>query len=484
MRDQVGMCAAHHSYMRVLLLLWVVVSMSACGRCYQVPAWKGEVHVTPLERAAIKKCGTGALTMEGTERITREPYLQSTTTTSTTIVWGSKDARGDVVVTEPGGTTFQRVPAVYAGSPEKRARRRVAQAGDRVAAEDMYIVAATPAQLRPAHLYCYQIVVDGVPLTEPAPMNTASAPGGEQPVQFVVVGDIGTGGPAEEAIKKRMTESPFELLLVLGDIAYSSGKPEQLNGNFFAVYKDVLRYVPVFPAIGNHELITEKGAPYIDAFVLPGRERYYSFDWGDIHFVAIDTNHRTSMQLAWLDQDLRTNTLPWVIVFGHHPPYTNSFRGPQVGVRKAFARIITENKVDLWLSGHEHQYERFRIADVNYVVSGGGGAQLMRFLGKTQSLKQATVHHYLAFEVTATTLTMRAIDIDGREIETVQLSKQPGDVKVKTDGHPDIRETPILPERDIEPDEKLHDGPDDDKHKNHVPSPTEGTTPIPISASR
>jgi hypothetical protein len=460
-----------------------LVAMTACGSCYHLPKWTGDVKVTALERKAIKSCGTGRLTAEGTSRISREPYLQSTTTTSATVAWGSRDGRGEVVIREPGGDVVKRVAGSYVGDPDRESQRRAAQLEQPVAADNMYVVAAKLDQLEPTHLYCYQLFVDGVALTEPAPMNTATAPDIKEPTHFVAVGDIGTGGPAEIAIAKRMTESPFEFLLVLGDIAYTSGKAAQLNGNFFAVYKDLIRYVPVYPTIGNHERRTNEGKPYFEAFVLPGPERYYSFDWGQIHFVAIDTTQRDTAHVRWLEQDLAKNKLPWVVVFGHHPPYTNSLRGAQTWIRKAFAKIFTDHHVDLVLTGHEHQYERFRVGGVNYVVSGGGGGQLTKFYGKSRSLKQATVHHYLAFEVTAKALTMKAIDINGREIETLKLSKKPGDVKVRTDGHPDIRVTPVAPEKKTKPDEKLHDEPDDDKNKPHVPPPADEPTPIPVKPS-
>ena len=461
-----------------------LIAFTACGSCYHLPNWKGDVHVTPLERKAIKKCGTGAVTDVGRERITREPYTQSTTTTSMTVAWGSRDTHGELIVTEPGGKLVQKVPAFYSGTPSSEQRRKGAQARYPVAAENMYIVAAKVMQLEPTHLYCYQIAVDGVALTEPAPMSTASAPNPPEATHFVAVGDVGTGGLAEHAIVQRMTESPFEFLLILGDIAYESGRAAQLNGNFFAVYKDVLRYVPVYPTLGNHERRTQEGKPYLEAFVLPGHETYYSFDWGDIHFVALDTTKYDSKQVRWFDNDLAKNKLPWTIVFGHHPPYTNSLRGPQIWVRKAFAKIATDHKVDLFLTGHEHQYERFRVGGVNYIVSGGGGGQLTKFFGTQRSLKQATAHHYLAFEVTKTTLTMKAIDINGREIETLKLSKKPDEPEVKVNGKPDPRATPIAPEKQIKTDEELHDKPDDDKSKIHVAPPPEEPTPIPVKPAK
>jgi hypothetical protein len=468
-----------------------LAALTACGSCYQLPNWKGDVHVTPIERKAIKQCGDGQLTKEGTERITREPYIQSTTTTSSLIAWGSKDTRGEVVITEPGGKeVVERAPAKYVGEPRKEARRRSAQrTTESVAADNIYVVAAPLIHLEPTHLYCYQIFVDGVALTNPAPMSTAAAPDSDEPVQFVAVGDGGTGGLAEHAIAERMRETPFDFMIFLGDLAYTAGKPGELNGNFFAVYKQFLRYVPAYPAIGNHERRTKQGMPYFDAFVLPEPERYYSFNWGNIHFIAIDTTHPDSGQLRWLDEDLRTNKLPWTIAFGHHPMYTNSLRGPQLSVRKAFARIFTAHKVDLVITGHEHQYERFRVGDVNYIVSGGGGGRLTKFFGHSLALKQATVHHYLAFEVTKNSLKMKAIDINGEQIEELKLEKKPtGEEKVKVNNKPDERQTPVAPEKEVKPDEELHDGPDDDIHKNEVPPPPQEPKPVevkpPTSAKR
>lgn len=410
----------------------LLASALTISSCYHLPVWEGDVVVHPLERESLAKCGTGALTAEGTKKLTRPPYLQSTTTTSTHVVFGA--TRGEVVLREPGA------------KPEDPAR---AVAGSDVGPG---LLGARFDALESNHLYCYQVVDSGIALTELAPLTTAPPPGLDGEVSFVVVGDTGTGGAAAKAIAKRITEVPFDLLLFLGDIAYKSGTAAQLENNFFQVYDSVLRYVPAFPSIGNHERRTAKGKAYFDAFVLPDTERYYSFDWGDVHFTAIDTTHRDSAQLEWLKRDLASTKQPWKIVFGHHPMYTNSLRGPQRGIRKAYSKILTDAKVDIVLTGHEHQYERFRVANVNYIVSGGGGGRLTRFFGLHKSMKRASVHHFLAFEVDASQLVMRAIDIDGKEIEKLTLTK----------GEPTRPQSPIAPEKEVKPDEKLHDEPDDD----------------------
>ena len=441
----------------------VLATYCLLASCYNLPSWKGDVVVHPLTRASIATCGTGALTTVGAKRISRPPYIQATTTTSTTIAWGSLDGEGEVAIKEPGGDKIlTTVKATYAGDPDKEKARFAVQqkAGKEIAnANDIYVLAAKIDKLEPTHLYCYQLLDAGTALTEPAPLTTAAAPGQDKPIKFVALGDTGTGGAAQMAIAKRMSEVAFDFMLFLGDIAYNSGTPNQLEDKFFTVYKDFFRYVPIYPTIGNHERKTRQGHPYIEAFVLPDPERYYSWNWGDVHFVAIDTTQRDTGQLAWLQHDLSTNKQPWTIVFGHHPPYTSSFRGPQLWVRQAFAKIATENKVDIFLTGHEHQYERFRIGGVNYVVSGGGGAQLVGFWGNTNAIKQKTVHHFLSFEATKDKLSMKAIDIEGKVIDTLELSKNKAQPPSQ----------PIPTEKKIVPDEKVHDEKDDDsKEKKQI----------------
>ena len=442
--------------MRRLILL-----TSLLAGCYSLPAWQGEVTVKPVERESVKTCGTGDLTEQGKQRITRAPFLQGTTLRSTTVAWGARDGVGEVMVRKPNGDVVAITPAQYAGDKDRKQKRINAnkRATATVRPDDVYLLRADLSGLEPSSLYCYQVLANGVPMTEPAPLTTASAPNLDKPTKFIAIGDTGTGGAAAKAMAKRVSEFEFEFMLFLGDIAYTSGTPTQIERRFFDVYRDILRYVPAYVAIGNHERRTQEGRPYFDAFVLPGAERYYSFDWGDVHIVAIDTTQYDSAQLKWLDDDLRRNKLPWVVVFGHHPPYTSSFRGPQRSVRKAFAKILTTHRVDFLVTGHEHQYERFRVADVNYIVSGGGGGRLSYFRDKQGALMQATKHHYLAFEATAKKLTMKVIDIDGKEIETVAL-----------DHRPRLREqSPIAPEKKIESDPTIHDGPDGDESKPKLP---------------
>jgi hypothetical protein len=380
-------------------LIHAIAATVALGGCYKLPLWTGVVDIEPIGRVGVDRCGDGAPTALGERLLWRHPYLQSVRGRSAIVAAGIRGSkRIEVRVTRPGDEAVAEVPLL----------------GDRLAA-------AHVTGLEQGLLYCYQLAGDGGALTAPGPLRTAAPPG--RAVRLVVLGDTGTGSDAQRAIAARLGEVHFDLALFLGDLAYPDGTAAQLDARFFGVYRDLLRLVPAFTAIGNHDRATRGGAPYLASMFLPGRERYYSFDWGDVHFVAIDTTRVGREQLEWLDLDLNTTDRSWVIVFGHHPLYSSSFRGPRTILRRRFLPILRRHRVDLVLAGHEHHYERFRpIGGVTGVVSGGGGGRLTRSYGGAATAARADVHHFLHIEVSPVALLLRAISIDGVEIDRLELA--------------------------------------------------------------
>jgi hypothetical protein len=110
------------------------------------------------------------------------------------------------------------------------------------------------------------------------------------------------------------------------------------------------------------------------------------------------------------------------VVADHHPMYTGSIRGPHLALRKKFWPLLAFYHVNLVVMGHEHHYERFaRRNGIIHIVSGGGGGRLTRIYSKASTVVTKTVHHFLAFEVSKDKLTMRAIDIEGKELDRIEL---------------------------------------------------------------
>jgi len=221
--------------------------------------------------------------------------------------------------------------------------------------------------------------------------ETAPVPGSVQPVRVWVLGDSGTADASAASVRDAysvLTPDPLDtdVWLMLGDNAYNSGTEQEHQEAVFDFYPELLRQVPVWPAIGNHEGInsfssTQTG-PYFDLFSLPaggeaggvasGTEAYYSFDYANVHFINLDSHHSDrsagSAMLTWLAADLASTTADWLIAYWHHPPYSrgshnSDFELQLVEMRENVVPVLEAGGVDMVLAGHSHSYERSLLID-------------------------------------------------------------------------------------------------------------------------
>ena len=265
----------------------------------------------------------------------RTPYLQRVDAGSAELSWVSPaDAGQSVVISATDGTRRCEPPA---RDDAARSRRRAPRSGWR-----------RSRRSRPTPIYCYDVQTGGT-ASERLGFRTAPAAGSGATVRFLAFGDSGGGGSDQTALRDQMATVPFDFMIHTGDIAYDRGTRAEFEQNFFSAYADFLKYFPVFPASGNHEYDAEDAAPFREAFVLPenggpeGKERWYSFDWGDVHFVALDTERTGPVQAAWLDADLTANQLPWTIVYGHRPPFSSGEHGSDGAFRTHFLPVLEEH---------------------------------------------------------------------------------------------------------------------------------------------
>jgi predicted phosphodiesterase len=382
----------------------------------------GDLSHPPLERlapAAETACGAGELTQAGVRAVRRHPYLQRVTTTSATVVWTSTSATpGQVMVSKVAGdgATAAEVPATLdATAPLPGGAHQWT---------------ASLADLQPNTTYCYEVREGGDLVVGRSPLTTAPVAGTGASVRIAVLGDSGSGGSDQQAVSKQLGTVPFDLMIHTGDIAYETGTLNDFETKFFDVYQPYLRRVPVFPTSGNHDYETADAEPYRQVFVLPdsgapeGRERWYSYDWGDVHLCALDTEKMTPAQAAWLDADLAANKLPWTIVYGHKPPYSSGEHGGDATFRQLFEPVLQKHKVSLVLSGHDHDYERFRPqGGITYVVTGGGGRGVRLVGGSAMTAYAESVSHLVVVSVENDTLSVHAIDGVGREFDNAVISR-------------------------------------------------------------
>ncbi|MCP9757662.1 hypothetical protein EGI26_21065 [Lacihabitans sp. CCS-44] len=226
-----------------------------------------------------------------------------------------------------------------------------------------------------------------------------------------------------------MTENgnpQLDFWMLLGDNAYLNGTSTEYQNYFFNPFQSskMMKQATIFSCPGNHDYYESRGSglknsirngiPYSYTNIYPSTSStidivdansrnyaffetfqnlekgqsggvpsnakgYYSFNYGNIHFVSLDsygseTNVKLSETLAsaqktWLMADLTANDanslIKWTVIIFHHPPYTkgsydSDTRRELLDLANNLVPVFEAHKVDLVLNGHSHVYERSR----------------------------------------------------------------------------------------------------------------------------
>ena len=368
---------------------------------------------SPVEALRAACGGDGTPTTYAGPSLPRQPYLQQVTSSSAMLGWVSTNpADAKVTISKPDGAVVSTAVAAV----EDYSLRSAGES-------QMW---STLSSLEPGTIYCYELGDAAQALTSRTGFRTAPSPDSSEPVRVLAFGDSGGGGSDQYALLEQMYTVPFDLMIHTGDIAYDSGTIDQYEDNVFGVYADLFRNIPFMPSSGNHDYKTLQGAPFRDVFNLPGDsgEKWYSYDYGRVHFVALDTEADYKTQAAWLDKDLAATNLPWKIVYMHKPPYSSGLHGSDTTLRNALAPVLKRHGVQLVLSGHDHDYERMKPQDgVAYVVTGGGGVGTRSVGSSSFTAVSDDVIHFVYLEIGVDELVMHAIDATGREFDSMVVPR-------------------------------------------------------------
>ena len=309
--------------------------------------------------------------------IVKGPYLQVGTTTTMIIRWET-DIASDSKVTYDTTTALSMTATVAAS----------------VTSHEVKLTGLNP------HTKYYYTIGSAASVLQGDTNNyfvTSPLPGTEGKYRFWATGDCGNNSTNQVNVKNK-----YELYngnrvtdgwLLLGDNAYDGGLNSEFNTKFFNIYQtSIMKHAVLWPAPGNHDynnIITlqiSHNMPYYNQFTLPmaaeaggvasNTEAFYSYDYGNVHFISLDSYGLESNsyrlydtlgpQAVWLKQDLATNTRRWTVVYFHHPPYTMGSHNSDLeselsSIRQKLLPILERFKVDMVLCGHSHNYERSRM---------------------------------------------------------------------------------------------------------------------------
>lgn len=297
---------------------------------------------------------------------------------------------------------------------------------------------------------------------------TGPAIGSNKNIKFVFAADTRTQLDIVQQVYNKIVNRSFDLLIFGGDIV-ATGTDQSQWDSWFNIYKGLLAKKPFFSCDANHE---NSAANLFDQFVWPNNEKWYSFNYGNAHFVCLQVKSESSTipvgseQYNWLLNDLQQASsdpnIKWKFVWFHAPPYAQGGGHTRNSLIVPTAcKLFQQYGVDLVFNGHVHLYDRSykvrqtetgaevisergpsfysNVEGVIYVTAGSAGAPLYTASPTTWTAIAVSKYNYVLIDIDNTNnkLTLTAYDINDVVIDSFTISKvaavppsAPGNVKV------------------------------------------------------
>lgn len=369
-------------------------------------------------------------------------------TTSRTIMWQSAMAEEDAVVEyhEEGQDAVYAVPATS-----------TAFADDGVTT---YIHTATLTDLTPGTAYAYRVGY-GQKRSSWIPFRTAEG----TDFKALIFPDSQSSDYSVWAATLDpawQSNQDAQFAISMGDLVDNGQDHYQWNA-WFEAAEDMISKIPIAPSMGNHETYNRDWKirmpeAYLQLFALPKQvpepyqNQFYSFDYGDVHFIVLNTQFSEMAQfqpnlledeIAWFRQDASRTTKKWKVVIMHKDVLQYGFQNRPQPREEGFSQegqqwmpLFDEYGIDVVLSAHLHTYrDRGRIRSFKrdetgplYIITGVAGSVQYPGLWKNHSLDeyvapQPETENYLVMEATADTLTFTGYLPSGEQLHTTSLRK-------------------------------------------------------------
>lgn len=367
----------------------------------------------------------------------------------------------------------------------------------------------TIAKLNPDRQYFYRVRSTSAALgdtIESDLLNFRTAPAATKPgsFKFVVYGDS-RGGPEPDfdshlngvnyPVLNKLVNLAFQkdarFIMQTGDL-FDGDTPDREDGILqYETHKKAIArvnaFIPFYHAVGNHDartphirfgrvgrydppspnsaeelwsemLVLPENGPEPEFGHPPYKENVYSFDYGQVHFVALNTDyffvrHDTirykydgfenrigGRQLDWLLNDLKSSSGKMKIVYFHSAPYPagghkNSALDQFPAQRDSLWKIFEAYHVSLVFAGHEHNYSRVMVdrsinasygRTINQITTGGAGAPTyapdttVSYLKNVVAFRRA--YHYVLVTVEGKKIHVEAFDDNDKKFDDVTFT--------------------------------------------------------------
>lgn len=199
-------------------------------------------------------------------------------------------------------------------------------------------------------------------------------PNKEGSLKFVVLGNSGTGDPAQHQLAEQMANFhrrfKYDLVLLTGGNISGSERPQDYLNKFEVPYKPLLDAGVKFQAsLGPDDDANQR---LYKLFNMDGRHYYTFSPRPDVSFFALDSNYLAPEQLQWLEQQLQASKATWKIAFFHHSLYSSkTSQESDTKLRSLLEPLLVKYNVAVVLSGRGRDYERLKPQQgIAYFVAG------------------------------------------------------------------------------------------------------------------
>ena len=260
--------------------------------------------------------------------------------------------------------------------------------------------------------------------TSALPTTTVDYPTVER---LVAVGDIAcsqsqresaSSDECKEQLVADLTRSiDPDLILLLGDVQYNSGQLSDFESTFKPLWNEMLNIS--LPTPGNHEYASG-GAGFYDFFDFVPKTGYYKTELENVSLVSINTNCDSipggcgngSEQAIWLEEALMNAENDCVIVFGHHPRFSNGQKGDNSSIDYLYS-LMNNYGVEIYIAGDDHNYERID-GSVMQIVAGTGGRSLR------PAPNVITEYGVVEFEVSNNSITGKFVNVNNQVLDSFE----------------------------------------------------------------
>lgn len=336
-----------------------------------------------------------------------------------------------------------------------------------------YVNKITLENLTPATYYFYKVGSDKNGWSNVYKFRTAPPVGNRSKIVVGLWSDTQNNGgnynfEVTDSIVKQMSKDDYYFTIHNGDIV-ENGSVIKSWKNYFNVAQPINANYPLMSVTGNHDVVNDTNSSifqkpfpiFYQLMNLPNDQLNYSYDYGNTHFVAINSGYaqgaekvgkvlfqQNSNEYKWLDADLskarQNKNITWIILYCHYPLY--SFGASHIVTWQDHLKpLVDKYKVDLCIAGHRHVYERhkavrgsqiFEESDTHvynqpkgtvYVTNGSCGGSLQGVGGWDLPTMVYTpkekVYTYAVMTIENKIINYKVFDKDGNQVDYFKITK-------------------------------------------------------------